>query len=47
MDENWNILALVKENATLAAGAAEQAREDAEHAASDSDQEMADPNHIL
>ena len=34
MDENWNVLALVGENADLAAEAAEQAREDAVHAAS-------------
>ena len=44
MDENRNVPALVEENADLAADAAEQAREDAVHAASNPDQEMADPN---
>ena len=44
MDENGNVPALVGENADLAAEAAEQAREDAVHAASSVDQEMADPN---
>ena len=44
MDENWNVPALVGENAESAAEAAEQAREDAVHAASNPDQEMADPD---
>jgi hypothetical protein len=44
MDENRNVPALVRENADLAAEAAKQAREDAVHAASNPDQEMADPN---
>ena len=44
MDENQNVPAYVGENADLAAEDAEQAREAALHAASNPDQEMADPN---
>ena len=44
IDENWNVPALVGENADLAAEAAEQARANALHAASNTDQEMADNN---
>ena len=44
MDENQNVPAYVGENADLAAEDAEQAREAALHAASNSDQEMADLN---
>ena len=40
MDENRNVPALTGENAGLAAEAAEQARENAVHAASVADQEM-------
>ena len=44
IDENWNVPALVRENADLAAEAAEQARANALHAASKTDQEMVDNN---
>ena len=44
MDENRNVPALVGENADSATEAAEQARQDAVHAAFNADQEMADPN---
>jgi hypothetical protein len=44
IDENQNVPALVGDNANLAAEAAEQARQNAMHTASDTDQEMDDPN---